>query len=840
LTKSGAVVLWKVAIFENNNVSFVDKIMIKGSGMRNGIAKICVLVLACVSAPVMALELEEVVVTAQKRSQSAQDVPIAITAMSAESMREAGIFDAADLTDVNPSISFDTGQSSQNSSLKIRGIGTVGNGRTFEGAVGVFIDGVYRSRSAMALQDMNDIGGLELLRGPQGTLFGKNTVAGALSLSSMKPNLDGFANTTELVVGSYDKRYLSSAFNLPLGDRNAIRASVVTNRQDGFYRSRQQDGRTFNQTDRMSAKFQWLFDITDNLESWLVLDYSKSDAGCCWGSVQVLSGPLTDDLTYYANLRGMDFYTDRNAEDQRLSNNNLDSEEHREDIGLSWNVSWALENLDIKSVTGVRRFRDEQLRGDADFGPAHILELNEPSQIDFWSEELNFSTAIGPVDIVAGLYYSEETYESRRDFTSDTDSNNYASFLTTQALVEILGLSVDTAPLCRPPGMMLGCTALLSAIGAPLGIQAFDLFPATAGQKIIDDHYYQNASSAAAFIHTQTAFDNGFTLVAGMRYSRDRKDGGYDQLYWYNSQLAQLIVATGLVGNPPTGNLTTPRNALDLNTIYNSPSFYDKYSSSVVTSTVSGQYQFNDDMMGYLTFSKGYKAGAVNLFQEAANLNNTTYDPEYATSWELGFKSRYWDNRAQTNIAIFDTLYENLQINFFNGFNFFTQNTGEAISRGVELENTVQFTDRLRGELSVTWLKAEFSDLGNAPEAVQHLDGRQTPRAPDLSAVAVATYEQPISSTLAGYGRIAASYSGEHWASPDTADEPTQGPYTLWDLTLGMRYFGDKDIDISFFCKNCTDVTYRTIYFAMPVQKGSYNAYLNEPRQVGLSIKANL
>ena len=244
--------------------------------------------------------------------------------------------------------------------------------------------------------------------------------------------------------------------------------------------------------------------------------------------------------------------------------------------------------------------------------------------------------------------------------------------------------------------------------------------------------------------------------------------------------------------------------------------------------------------MGYVTFSKGYKAGAVNLFQEAANLQNTTYDPEYATSWELGLKTRYWDNRAQTNIAVFDTLYENLQINFFNGFNFFTQNTGEATSRGIEIENTVQVTDRLRTELSVTWLEAEFSDLGDAPEAVRHLDGRQTPRAPDLSAVAIATYEQPITPTLGGYGRISASYSGEHWASPDTPDEPTQGPYTLWDLSFGLRYFGDKEIDVSFFCKNCSDVSYRTIYFAMPVQKGSFNAYLNEPRQLGLSIKANL
>ncbi|WP_372810155.1 TonB-dependent receptor [Litorivivens sp.] len=808
--------------------------------MRFSVLSVVGMMLAFTSSWATATQLEEVVVTAQKRSQSAQDVPIAITAMSADSMREAGVFDVSDLTDVNPSISFDTGQSSQNSSLKIRGIGTVGNGRTFEGAVGVFIDGVYRSRSAMALQDMNDIAGLELLRGPQGTLFGKNTVAGALSLTSSKPDSEAFGISAEMLSGNFDKRYATAAVNMPLGDRSAVRVSVVSNRQDGFLHSRQQGNRTYNQTDRISGKVQWLFDVTDTLESWLILDYSKSDAGCCWGSVQVVSGPLTQDLKYYAGLRGLEFYTADYAEDRRLTNNNADSEELREDIGLTWKLDWALESMDIRAVTGVRRFTDEQVRGDADFGPAHILTLSEPAEIDFWSQEVNVSTQWGAVDIVAGIYYSEETFESNRIFESDTDSNNYASFLVTRAAAQMAGYSGSTAPVCRPPGMTLGCTALFATIGGPVGFTSFDLFPAERGVKIIEDHYYQDSTSAAIFIHTQTDFENGFTLVAGLRYSEDRKQGGYDQVYWYNSELAQAIIASGLIGDPPSGDASTPRNALDLNTIYNSPSFYDEYESSVVTSTLSGQYRFTDDIMGYLTFSKGYKAGAVNLFQEAANLNNTTYEPEYARSWELGLKTRYWDSRAQTNIALFDTQYENLQINFFNGFNFFTQNTGEALSRGIELENTVQFTESLRAELSITWLKAEFSDLGNAPEAVRHLDGRQTPRAPDLSAVAAATYSRPLSANAGLYGRVAASYSGEHWASPDTPDEPTQGPYTLWDAALGFQYYGGTEWDVSLFCKNCLNQTYRTIYFAAPVQEGSYNAYLNEPRQIGLSIKTRL
>nr|WP_282596063.1 TonB-dependent receptor [Spongiibacter thalassae] len=757
--------------------------------------------------------LEEVIVSAQKRTQSAQDVPLSITAMSGEAMREAGVFSTKDLTDVNPSISFDVGQSSQNASLKIRGIGSVGNGRTFEGAVGVFIDGVYRSRSGMALSDMNDIAGLELLRGPQGTLFGKNTVAGALSLNSTRPSLDMVEGRLEVIGGSYEKRYASAAINMPINERNAVRVSLMSNQEDGYYRSPQQNGRTFNNTDRQSAKVQWLFDVSDTLESLLIFDYSNSNTGCCWGSVQVVSGPLTDGVEYFANQRGLELYKAPDAERGRLTNNNKDSRAVIKDIGLTWKLDWALEDMDIASVTGVRYFKENQIQGDADFGPAHLVVLEEPAEIDFWSQEVNVSWVWGPTDFVAGLYYSLETFDSQRSLVADTDTNAYVSFL-----VANMAAPGQAAVLCELGGCANGQLA-------PEG-----------GEPVSVEHYYQDAESAAVFFHTQTMLNEAWTLVAGLRYSVDEKSGGYDNIYWYNSPAAQAIVNSGATGAPPSGDASTPRNAFDVAGLYWGPSFQDSFESGVVSGTASLQYTFNDDVMAYATYSRGYKSGAVNLFFEADNFDNTVYEPEYAESLELGLKSRYLDDRGQTNISVFETHFTDLQINFFTGLNFFTENTGEATSRGMEIENQFQASESLRAELNITVLDAKFGDLADGPETVRHLDGRETARAPTLSAVGVLNYEEQLSDTFYGSLRLSASYSGEHYAGVDFATEPTQGPYTLWDLSAGLRYMGGQEWALNMFCKNCTDVTYRTIYFAAPLQEGSFNAYLNTPRIVGLSL----
>ena len=247
--------------------------------------------------------LEEITVYAQKRAEDAQQVPVAVTAMTSEMIRETGMLDIVRLSELHPSVYFDTAQSWQRNSLKIRGIGTIGNTRSFEGAVGVFIDGVYRSRSGMALADMLDVEHLEVLRGPQSTLFGKNTVAGAIALSSIRPNPGAVEGHAEVRFGNHDFRYLTGAVNIPVGDTAALRLAAVDNQRDGFFES-PDTGDEYDEVDRYALKAQFLFGLGDDWEVNIAVDRAKSDAPCCWGSAQVVNGPTSGLIDTYSTLNG--------------------------------------------------------------------------------------------------------------------------------------------------------------------------------------------------------------------------------------------------------------------------------------------------------------------------------------------------------------------------------------------------------------------------------------------------------------------------------------------------------------------------------------------------------
>ena len=198
--------------------------------MRKFSVSILMAIGSCIaSLPTVAeIPLDEIIVMVQKREQNIQDIPVAVTSWDADDIRESGMQTIERLTDLHPSVSFDQAHSFQNSSLKIRGIGTIGVSRTFEGSVGTFFDGVYRTRSGMALVDMLDIERLDILRGPQNTLYGKNTVAGAIALESHKPNTEEVDGYAEVRLGNFDSRYLTAAGNVPVSDSVGLRRTPTT------------------------------------------------------------------------------------------------------------------------------------------------------------------------------------------------------------------------------------------------------------------------------------------------------------------------------------------------------------------------------------------------------------------------------------------------------------------------------------------------------------------------------------------------------------------------------------------------------------------------------------
>jgi iron complex outermembrane receptor protein len=753
--------------------------------------------------------LEEIVVVAQKREQSGQEVPVSVTAMSAESIQQSGMQTIERLTELNPSVSFDTAQSFQNASLKIRGIGTFGNTRSFEGAVGVFVDGVYRPRSGMALADLLDIDRVEIMRGPQGTLFGKNTVAGAIALSSTKPDFDAFGGEGELRLGNLNSVFFTGGLNAPLSESTAFRIAATYHKRDGIFES-PDNGDKYNEIDRYGFKAQLRYQPDDAFDLTVIADYTKSDANCCWGSAQVVAGPTAALIQLYSGINGLTYIPPPIGENERKQSMNTSPGEVVEDSGLTIRFDWEIGDLLLQSITSVRNWEHAQVVADADFVPANLFILSEPAQIKTASQELDLFVPFGDGhDALFGLFFAHEDYESTRDVLTGSDADNYLNALISGNL---------GAQACAPPAVALDCAF-------PVGISAL-LDDGAFAREI----YSQDSDSLGAFAHADFQLPRNFRLVAGLRYSLEEKSGGVNNLFWYDSAIVRA--ALEMQGIPDDG---TPRNGLDLiGTVY-SPSFTDSTRDEEITGTVSLQYFASDTMMLFGGYHRGFKAGGVNLFREGVVTNSTTYRPEFADSIEAGVKADYWGDRARTNLSVFYTEFTDLQINFFTGLEFRTKNTGSAKSSGVELENIFQVSDELRIDFSVTYLDSTFEKIDDP--FLSYLIGRETPRAPDWAGVLAATYQRPVSGRLDFFARAMASYMGSHYVGADVPSEQKVGSYVVADASVGITS-PDRGWDVLLWCSNCGNTDYRTIYFNTTFQPDSFSAYLNNPRQYGVTVRA--
>ena len=754
------------------------------------------------------LLIEEVHVYAQKREQSLSDVPIAITVLTGEQLADAKVFEIRDLTTISPSFSFDTAQGFQNSSMKIRGIGTFGNGRTFEGAVGLFVDDVYRSRSGMALTDLLDVEQIEILRGPQSTLFGKNTSAGSINVHSKRPQLGIQSIELATDIGNYDLLLLRSIINLPIQENSAFRLAMSSHKRDGFFSSADNDDR-YNEVDRYTVKPQWLYRPSDELEILVIADYSKSDANCCWGSAQVVNGPTAPLVDLYSSLRGLTFESAPIPEKHRRTSLNSSPNEKVEDKGIQLKAVWTQEDWTLTSISSIRQWDNEQSDADTDYVPADLFRLFDESEIDTASQEFNaLWQPNDQLQLLTGIYLAKEDYSGSRILEGAGDADNF--------LISLLNPTFTPAP-CLPPLDVSGCLI-------PTGIGA--LLP---DGELTHEKYNQDSESYAIYSHLTWDIDNDFQIVGGLRYSVEDKSGGVDILYWYNSPIAPFLSV--VAGFPNDG---TPRNGLDVIGVEYSPPFEDSIKDEELTGSLALNYNLNNDLLIYTSYSRGFKAGGVNLFREAILTDTTTYDPEYADSYEIGLKSQYWQGRASSNLALFYTEFSDLQINFFDGLNFRTENTGKARTQGAELESTIVISEQWGIDFAVTYLEATFESLDN-PQLSYLLD-RETPRAPNWASVLGVNYSQDVSANLAVKARASLSYMGEHYVGADVIDEEKQDEYLITDLSISLQN-PNESWGVTLWCKNCESKDYRTIYFNSAFQAGSYNAYLNAPRQYGATLK---
>jgi iron complex outermembrane receptor protein len=677
---------------------------------------------AAVSAPAFAQDAttdnaedtaNAIVVTAQGRSQLLSDVPVAISAVSAETLQNSGANDIRQLNQVAPSLLVSSTGSEANGSARIRGIGTVGDNPGLESSVPVFIDGVYRSRSGIGLNELGEIDRVEVQRGPQGTLGGRNSSAGLISIYSKKPDFN-FGASGEITYGNYDYWRLTGSVTGPITDKVAARLDGVWVKRDGFLRDTT-NNTDVNNRDRYFLRGQLLFEPTDALSIRLIADYTYRNEKCC-GAIYVdnsvnpyignLNNPgvpattTTNNIVQVLNDLGQPLSAFNQGYGRDLSVSAGRSFAGKtKDYGFSGQIDWDLGGATLTSITAYREYRSGQA-GDLDYGAVDIL-YRAPSddayrQFHTFTQEIRLQGEAfdGKLDWLVGGFYANEKLTVRDNLRF---GNDYGRFANCRIISGggLAGLYSPTNPLCVAPGV--GPATIAGASGAS-GADILAAFTALDGLNdlgTINDRYYQNDRNWALFTHNIFHITDKLDLTLGLRYTNDKKRFNasftndntvcttvqglvLDDLTSTTSNATAKALAGALIGLSCQGNSTAELNGVSIN----SNRGEDKFTGTAILS-----YKPVDDLLLYASYARGYKAGGFNLDRSAlkspifpfggqagaqALADNLQFDPELVTSYELGAK--YSTGPFSAGLTFFRSDFKNFQLNTFNGTVFLVQN----------------------------------------------------------------------------------------------------------------------------------------------------------------------
>ncbi len=660
-----------------------------------------------------------IVVTAQGRAQSLADVPIAVSAISAEMLEQSGTTDIRELNQIAPSLLVSSTGNEANGSARIRGIGTVGDNAGLESSVAVFIDGVYRSRSGNALSELGPLERVEILRGPQGTLGGRNSTAGLINIYTAPPEFD-LSGYGAFTYGNYDAVRVEAGINVPLGETVAARVDGVYFTRDGFYND-VTNGVDVNDRDRYLIRAQALFEPTADVSFRLVADYSKKDEACCAATfvqpefaslARVSPGlepynrpePGSPALTSTANpivnvLLGLG--QDPRALSQDTFNRDIYPTAGRsyqgetEDYGVSGELNWDFGNINLTSITGYRKYSNFQ-GSDTDYTTVDLLyrapnEFGGARYFETFTQELRLNGTLfdDRFDWLVGAYYANESLHVQDNLRFGTQ---YGTFANCRIAIAINPALVNpAADNCFGPNIaalqMANGGAGAFGTATPLIIAGINNLAKVRDVGGTNDIYNQESDNFAVFTHNIVHITDKLDLTLGLRYTNETKDFdaqfGNDNVFCPQnrallSPLLQVPALAGLAGGILSlscqGNSTSELDGVTL---------ADTRDEDELTGTAVLSYQPNDDLLFYASYSRGYKAGGFNLDRSAlavpAFFNVNALDPsalqfeeETVDAFEIGMK--YSSRPLSISVAAFRQEFSNFQLNTFNGSVFLVQN----------------------------------------------------------------------------------------------------------------------------------------------------------------------
>ena len=801
-----------------------------------------------------------IVVTATKREQTLQETPISVSVTSGETLEQAQIRDVLDLQTVAPSLRVSQLQNSSSSTFIIRGFGNGDNNFGIEPSVGVFIDGVFRSRSASSINDLANVQRIEVLNGPQSTLFGKNASAGVISVITRAPEFQ-FGGSVEASYGNYNNIQVKGDVTGPISDTLAFSLDGSYNKRDGYGRIVNLNNAEVNDRNRYTVRGQLLFEPSDTLRIRAMADYGKIDESCCVVSTLV-AGPTAAAVFGVGGALSTDFFSYDTYLNQIPVN-------EVENYGGSVQADLEFGALSLTSITAYRELKNF-VDQDVDFTSADIVSEVRDQRVDTFTQELRLTSDFdGPLNFLLGGFFFDESVTQDSALTTGADSRAFFSLLAGNPLV-------------------------FNGVEAGLGLPQNSIF---SPGLLTSEAYSMDNTAYSVFGTVDFEPIDGLVFTGGFNYTKDKKDYAlagvaYDELANINLVDAFITGATG-------GTVTTRAQfqALPLATqqalaaaatnpgvnpllalapfqfqppFLNVPNTVEdgKTRDEDLSYTLRAAYQFNDNINAYFSYATGFKASSINLSRDSrpsaadftpgprtstflapsspitdAGLivpNLTTgsrvADPEDAEVWELGFKGQ-WDG-LNVNLALFDQTLKGFQSFAFTGTGFQLSNAGQTSVTGFELDTRIQPTDGLVFTFAMTYLDAVYDSFVNS--SVGDLSGEKVGGVPEFAIATSATYTHEFGDSG---NRLITRVDYSHESNTDINNGLRTYNFQLGNTEIfrrevnlvnaSMTFAMENGLELGVYARNLLDDQYILTVFDGVAQSGTVSGYPSAPRTWG-------
>jgi iron complex outermembrane receptor protein len=766
-----------------------------------------------------------IIITARRREEASQDVPLAIATLDGRTINETGSFSVLRLQQLAPTLQVYS-SNPRNTAVNIRGIG-VPFGLTndgFEQGVGIYVDDVYYSRPASAVFDFLDVAQVEVLRGPQGTLYGKNTTAGAINIRTNQPTFD-FEGSAEVSLGNYGFKQAKFAVSGPLSDTVAVRlAGSGTSREGTIYNVT--TSQRINGQDNLGVRGQVLFRPSDSVDITLSGDWNKQNPVCC-GGVYVGYGPTqrAADRQYPALAALFGYAPPSTDPFDRLTDLDVPLQAENETGGTSLRAVWEIDDHSTLSSITAWRFWNWSPINDRDYtGLSVVSKSQNPSTQNQYTQEFRYNYEGERINFVLGAF----GFKQRIDTAGTEQQGADAS------LWNLTG--GNSAALAGDPSVLEGLTAV--------------------------NTQWLKSTSLALFGQLDFKLTDRLTIQPGARLNYDKKQGHY-----------QREVFDG-AGNPvpATGGNAVQRAQRG---IY-APLFYEpEFSAWNFSYDLTISYAATDDVLVYGTYAKTFKSGGINMNGVPVDANSQpiegayTIEPESVHHFEAGIKSQFWDRRATLNLAAFHTTINDFQANVSNGqlgvVRGYLANADRVRTKGVEVDFSVRPSQRFTAYVNGAWTDAKYVKFVDAPCPPELAGGTTADDANPAGPAGVPGSRSPANCDVSGqrlpgisewsfsygaeantparlfgedgevYFGVDGSYRSKFSSNPSPSIYSWIDGYALTSFRAGFR--ADNGLNIYAWVRNAFDVDYFDQLNFGPSNTGLIAGNPGDPRTWGGTVR---